>query len=96
MAHLDMEVDMWHASQNTLDPEENFLLPPSSSVGHWTLGSPGARVSSHGWELHQKSTDFRNFDMRLREYIAHHHLGFGLRHEDDIEVCCIISFISRA
>ncbi|KAJ7797629.1 hypothetical protein B0H14DRAFT_2389551 [Mycena olivaceomarginata] len=87
MAHLDMEVAMWLRSQNAVDPEENLLPPPSVASGHWTLGSPERRLSSHRCEfLRDNNTEFRNFDMRLREYIARYHPAFGLRREDDIEI----------
>ncbi|KAJ7267758.1 hypothetical protein C8J57DRAFT_1181509 [Mycena rebaudengoi] len=53
---------------------ERRQWPAEISSGHWTLGSPVPRVSAHRLEAERKSDPaFRDFNMRLRDYIARHH-----------------------
>jgi hypothetical protein len=88
MARLDMQVELWHRSQEE-DSDLN-LIPSSDPDGanHWKLGSADPRITPHRLEMkHTSNRSFRNFDMRLREYLAYHHPAFSVRPEDNIEVC---------
>ncbi|KAJ6509636.1 hypothetical protein DFH09DRAFT_942461 [Mycena vulgaris] len=78
MARVKMAIDEWRRCQQDADLEdhERIILPVAKerSSGHWKLGSPVRRVSAHGLEAeNQGDLAFRNFNMRLREYIAQYH-----------------------
>jgi hypothetical protein len=86
-----MAVDEWrrHQQDTDLEDSERIIIPAASerSSGHWTLGSPEPRVSAHRLEAEQKSDPaFRDFNMRLREYIARHHPMHQIRLEQQIQV----------
>jgi hypothetical protein len=87
MARLKMAVDEWRRGQ--VEVEELDLIGPATldSPAHWKLGAPESQISSHGLEsLNAGSPAFRGFNMRLREYLAHHHPLHALRFEDEIKV----------
>jgi hypothetical protein len=50
------------------------------------------QISCHGLES-SKTGDaaFRNFNLRLREYLAHHHPLHAVRFEDEIKVNFVMS-----
>ncbi|KAJ7115714.1 hypothetical protein C8R44DRAFT_709074 [Mycena epipterygia] len=77
MARIKMAIDEWRQSQTDTDLEESELatIPgTSASSGHWKLGSPAPLVSVHRLEAERTNDPvFRDFNMRLREYIAHYH-----------------------
>ncbi|KAJ7873127.1 hypothetical protein B0H14DRAFT_3561224, partial [Mycena olivaceomarginata] len=91
MARIKMAVDEWRRSQEDPDveEEERTLIAPANQdlSAHWTLGSPEKRVSTH-WLEAERRTDpaFRNFNFRLREYIASHHPSQQIRLEQQIQI----------
>nr|GAT48235.1 predicted protein [Mycena chlorophos] len=74
IARLKMRVDAWQRSQAE-DTDE--LMDPVNldSVPHWRLGAPDChRVSPHRVEMdHTGNQIYRNFDFKLREYLARHY-----------------------
>ncbi|KAF7371552.1 hypothetical protein MVEN_00010200 [Mycena venus] len=100
MARLDMQVELWRRSH---EEDSNLNLIPSSNpdgANHWKLGSADSRVTPHVHRLEMKYTSnqlFRNFDMRLREYLAYHHPAFSVRPEDNIEIePCKVIYVEYA
>ncbi|KAJ7467649.1 hypothetical protein FB451DRAFT_1040236, partial [Mycena latifolia] len=90
MARVQMAVDKWRRCQQDTDLEagEHTIIPAVSQIssGHWKLGSPAPRISSHRLEAERKTDPaFRDFNMRLREYIARHHPLHPVRLEQRIE-----------
>ncbi|KAJ7604745.1 hypothetical protein FB45DRAFT_1043189 [Roridomyces roridus] len=84
LAYLDVKVDAW---QRMKDDEDELLAAAPMTMVHWRLGTASRPRSSHSVEqLEGGNSEFRNFDMRLREYIARQHPGIYLRREDDIEI----------
>ncbi|KAJ7092345.1 hypothetical protein B0H15DRAFT_905706 [Mycena belliarum] len=76
MARIQMAVDEWVKSQkdSDIDESERELIPQLVSTAHWTLGSADRTVSVRRIEAEKRGDpSFRNFEMRLREYIARHH-----------------------
>jgi L-ribulose-5-phosphate 3-epimerase UlaE len=72
MARLDMKVNEWQKSQEA--DEADPVLPAHTATAHWRLGSADARISSIRLEtLYRSNPLFRDFNMRLREYLADHH-----------------------
>ncbi|KAJ7269664.1 hypothetical protein C8J57DRAFT_318118 [Mycena rebaudengoi] len=62
-------------------------MAQSVSTAHWSLGSPDRHVSVHRIETEKRGNpSFRNFNMRLREYIGHHHPSRSVRFEQDIKI----------
>ncbi|KAJ7044579.1 hypothetical protein C8F04DRAFT_1388930 [Mycena alexandri] len=90
MARVKMAIDNWRQSQADAELEDSELttIPAvSASPGHWQLGSPEPLVSAHGLEV-QRMNDpaFRDFNMRLREYIAEYHPWSQVRLEQQIQI----------
>jgi hypothetical protein len=91
MARVKMAVDEWRRYQKDIDLEdsERIVIPVASGMfsGHWRLGSPVPCVSPHRLEAERKNDPaFRDFNMRLREYIAQHHPAHQVRLEQQIQV----------
>ncbi|KAK7059317.1 hypothetical protein R3P38DRAFT_2495841, partial [Favolaschia claudopus] len=85
MARLDMHVDTWKKSQKVED--ELIPSPNPASRDHWSLGAPDKRISPYALESKEhKNPLFRNFNMKLREYLARHHPSHSIRLEDDLEI----------
>ncbi|KAJ7729860.1 hypothetical protein DFH07DRAFT_781831 [Mycena maculata] len=72
MARLDMKVSEWTKSQE--DDLKDPVLPSHVDTAHWNLGSADPRMSSVRIEtLNRGKPLYRDFNMRLREYLATHH-----------------------
>ena len=85
MARLDMIVNEWRKSQE--EDENDPILPPPTRNAHWRLGSADAQMSSIRIEtLNRTDPLFRDFNMRLREYLANHHPNHPVCIEQDIQV----------
>ncbi|KAJ7265959.1 hypothetical protein B0H12DRAFT_1046401 [Mycena haematopus] len=96
MARVKMAIDEWRQSQQDTDLEdsERTVIPGTSgtSSGHWTLGSPVPRVSAQRLEAERTGDPaFRDFNMRLREYIARCHPTHQVRLEQQIE--CKVMYV---
>jgi hypothetical protein len=91
MARVQMAIDEWRLCQQDTELEDNerTVIPVASetSLVHWTLGSPAPHVSPHRLES-ELSNDpaFRDFNVRLQEYIARHHPMHQIRLEQQIQV----------
>ncbi|KAK7029233.1 hypothetical protein R3P38DRAFT_2516976, partial [Favolaschia claudopus] len=73
MARLDMQVTAWKKSQEEAG-DELVPSPEPQSTAHWSLGAPGKRTSPMSLESKEKNNKlFRDFNMNLRQYLAHHH-----------------------
>jgi hypothetical protein len=86
-----MAVDEWLQRQKDpdIDDSERELITPLVTA-HWRLGSPDRSVSVRRIEVEKRGNlSFRNFDMRLREYIARHHPSHSVRLEQEIKVSTI-------
>ncbi|KAJ6485311.1 hypothetical protein C8R47DRAFT_1016572 [Mycena vitilis] len=89
MARIKMAVDEWRKSQDDpdVDDSERELITQSAPGAHWSLGSPDRVVSIHRLEReNDQNPAFRNFNMRLREYIAGHHPSHAVRLEQEIKI----------
>ncbi|KAJ7261681.1 hypothetical protein C8J57DRAFT_1071747 [Mycena rebaudengoi] len=91
MARVRMAIDEWrrHQQDRDLEDSERTVIPAVSEIssGHWTLGSPTPRVSTHRLEAERtRDPAFRGFNMRLREYIARHHPTHQVRLEQQIQI----------
>jgi hypothetical protein len=85
MARLDMKVNEWQKSQEA--DEADPVLPAHSATAHWRLGSADARMSSILLEtLYRSNPLFRDFNMRLREYLADHHPKHPVYDDQNIQV----------
>ncbi|KAJ7204541.1 hypothetical protein C8J57DRAFT_1100775 [Mycena rebaudengoi] len=90
LARIKMAVDEWLKSQedSDIDDSERELITQSVSTAHWSLGSPDRHISVHRIEADNRGdSSFRNFNMRLREYIAHHHPSVVLLTPAQIQPC---------
>ncbi|KAJ7017193.1 hypothetical protein C8F04DRAFT_979784, partial [Mycena alexandri] len=87
MARVKMAIDEWRKSQTDADLEASELATIPGASGHWKLGSPVPLVSTHPLEAERKTDPaFREFNMRLREYIAQYHPTSQVRLEQQIQV----------
>ncbi|KAJ7153830.1 hypothetical protein C8R46DRAFT_912239 [Mycena filopes] len=91
MARVQMAIDAWQRAQqdNDLEASERTVIPVASetSLHHWRLGAPMPRISARRLEAERKmDVAFRNFDMRLREYIAQYHPAHQVRLEQQIQI----------
>jgi hypothetical protein len=84
MARLKMVVDEWKRDQIEEAALDLIESATQGSTAHWKVGSPEPCVSPHGPET--SNPTFRNFNMWLREYLAHHHPSYTVRFEDEIKV----------
>ncbi|KAJ7932210.1 hypothetical protein B0H13DRAFT_2263411 [Mycena leptocephala] len=90
MARVKMAVDEWLKTQkdSDIDDSERELI---TSAAHWTLGSPDRLVSVGRVEAEKRGNlCFRNFNMRLREYIACYHPSVSVRLEQEIKLFTLI------
>lgn len=72
MARLDMKVNEWKESQE--EDEADPILPFTNTTAHWRLGSPDSVSTSIRLEtLHRSDPLYRDFNFRLREYLAGSH-----------------------
>ncbi|KAJ7215380.1 hypothetical protein GGX14DRAFT_608176 [Mycena pura] len=92
MARLDMKVDEWRKSQE--DDEKDPVLP-HAVTSHWKLGSADARMTSTRVETVNRSNSlYRDFNMRLREYLAEYHPNHPVHEDQNIEVGALLkSFV---
>ncbi|KAJ7642628.1 hypothetical protein DFH06DRAFT_1097369 [Mycena polygramma] len=95
MARIQMAVDDWHKSQE--QDEKDPILKPSTTQSsvHWRLGSAERRVTTVRMEAANGSNPvFRDFNWRLREYLAQHHPSHFVRPDQDIQVeACKVLYI---
>jgi hypothetical protein len=85
MARLDMIVNEWRQSQE--DDETSPVLSCHTATDHWQLGSADARMSSIRLEtLYRDNTLFRDFNARLREYLANCHPKHPVYDDENIQV----------
>ncbi|KAJ7870473.1 hypothetical protein B0H14DRAFT_2345697 [Mycena olivaceomarginata] len=67
----------WQKSQEA--DESDPVLPAQAPTAHWRLGSPDSRTTSIRLEtLHRGKPLYRNFNMRLREYLALSHPNYPI------------------
>ncbi|KAJ7775941.1 hypothetical protein DFH07DRAFT_766883 [Mycena maculata] len=85
MARLDMKVNEWQKSQE--EDETEPVLPPHTAQAHWRLGSTDAQMTSTRIETINRSNSlYRDFNMRLREYLAEHHLNHPVCDDENIQI----------
>ncbi|KAJ7737168.1 hypothetical protein DFH07DRAFT_753146 [Mycena maculata] len=85
MARLDMKVSEWTKSQE--DDLKDPVLPSHVDTAHWKLGSAVPRMSSVCIEtLNRGKPLYRDFNMRIREYLATHHPNHPVCDDQDIQI----------
>jgi L-ribulose-5-phosphate 3-epimerase UlaE len=85
MARLDMKVNEWRKSQE--EDETDPILPSHTSTAHWRLGSADARMTNTRFETCNRSNLlYRDFNMRLREYLAEYHPNYPVCDDENIQV----------
>ncbi|KAJ7082070.1 hypothetical protein B0H15DRAFT_785946 [Mycena belliarum] len=85
MACIQMTVDRWRESQVTA--EDGPVLAPSKSNSHWRLGSADPRLTTVRMEAqNQHNPTFRDFNLKVREYLARHHPAHFVRPDQDIQI----------
>ncbi|KAJ7786896.1 hypothetical protein B0H14DRAFT_2630011 [Mycena olivaceomarginata] len=85
MARLDMIVNEWRQSQE--DDETSPVLSCHTATDHWQLGSADAQMSSiHLETLYRDNTLFRDFNARLREYLASCHPKHPVYDDKNIQI----------
>ncbi|KAJ6542222.1 hypothetical protein DFH09DRAFT_1322569 [Mycena vulgaris] len=85
MALLDMKVNEWRKAQEEDDTDP--ILPSHTVTAHWKLGSADACMTSTRIEsLNRTNSLYRDFNMRLREYLAEHYPNHPVPYEQDIQV----------
>jgi hypothetical protein len=83
MARLDMRVNEWQKSQEA--DESDPVLSAHAPTAHWRLGSPDPRTTSIRLEtLHRGKPLYRDFNMRLREYLALSHPNYPVTDDENI------------
>ncbi|KAJ7777849.1 hypothetical protein DFH07DRAFT_730860 [Mycena maculata] len=87
MARIQMVVDEWLKNQEE-DEKEQILGPSNTeSPGHWKLGSPDPRITTIRIEtVNQGNLLFRDFNLKLREYLARYHPSHVVRPDQDIQI----------
>ncbi|KAJ7794116.1 hypothetical protein B0H14DRAFT_2392800 [Mycena olivaceomarginata] len=93
MARIQMAVDGWLKSQQ--EEEKEQILGPSNTASspHWKLGSADPRITTVCIEArNQSNPSFREFNLKLREYLARHHPSHFVRPDQDIliEPCKVL------
>ncbi|KAJ7111336.1 hypothetical protein C8R44DRAFT_633102 [Mycena epipterygia] len=69
--------------------ENDPVLEPLKSNSRWKLGSADPRITTVHIEVqNQHKPTFRDFNLKLREYLARHHPVHFVRPDQDIQVCC--------
>jgi hypothetical protein len=92
MARLDMKVNEWRKSQEEDDADP--ILESHTATAHWKLGSANARMTSTRIEtLNRTNLLYRDFNMRLREYLADHYPNHTVSYEQDIQVCILLHML---
>ncbi|KAJ7095549.1 hypothetical protein C8R44DRAFT_644930 [Mycena epipterygia] len=95
MARIQMAVDEWLESRE--EDEKDQVLGPSNagSPAHWKLGSADPRVTSVRIEAkNQINSSFRDFNQKLREYLARHHPAYVVRPDQDIQIeACKVLYV---
>ncbi|KAJ7236320.1 hypothetical protein C8J57DRAFT_1088249 [Mycena rebaudengoi] len=92
MAQLDMKVDEWRKSREEDDADP---ILPSPTMAHWKLGSADTQISSIRIETDNRSNPFfRDFNMKLREYLANHHPNYPVSDGEDIQIeACKVLYV---
>ncbi|KAJ7665693.1 hypothetical protein B0H14DRAFT_2658450 [Mycena olivaceomarginata] len=88
---LDMRVNEWQKSQEA--DESDPVLSAHAPTAHWRLGSPDPRTTSIRLEtLHRGKPLYRDFNMRLREYLALSHPNYPVTDDENIniELCKVL------
>ncbi|KAJ7511936.1 hypothetical protein B0H11DRAFT_2268883 [Mycena galericulata] len=87
MARIQMAVDDWHKNQEQ-DEQDPILGSSNANASvHWQLGSADPRVTTVRMEAaEQRNPLFRDFNLKLREYLAHHHPSHFVRPDQDIQI----------
>ncbi|KAJ7621831.1 hypothetical protein B0H17DRAFT_1151715 [Mycena rosella] len=87
MARIQMAFDEWLKSQEG-DEKESVLGPSNSgSSAHWKLGLADTQVTTVCIEAcNQHNPSFREFNLKLREYLAHYHPLYFVRPDQDMQV----------
>jgi hypothetical protein len=93
MAHIKMTIEEWMQSQEDSDVEksERELITPVAPnthllIGHWDLQIVPFPFTGAKPIDRQGDPSFRNFNIRLLEYIARHHTSESVRFEQEIKV----------
>ncbi|KAJ6482316.1 hypothetical protein C8R47DRAFT_1073607 [Mycena vitilis] len=94
-AEHQMVVDDWHKGQE--QDEKDPMLKPSTTQSsvHWRLGSAERRVTTVRMEAaNGDNRVFRDFNWRLREYLAQHHPSHFVRPDQDIQIeACKVLYV---
>ncbi|KAJ7214959.1 hypothetical protein GGX14DRAFT_359868, partial [Mycena pura] len=96
MARLDMLVEMWQKSQAEAEADaerdkDSTLSLGSESRGRWQLGSPEPRMTTVRFEATNRDNPAcRDFNMRLREYLARYQPRHPVDLETDIHPCKVL------
>ncbi|KAJ7480474.1 hypothetical protein B0H11DRAFT_1724784 [Mycena galericulata] len=89
MARLDMKVNEWQKSQE--EDETDPVLPSHTATAHWRLGSADAQMTSTRIETINRSNSlYRDFNTRLREYLAEHHPNHPVCDDENIQPCKVL------
>ncbi|KAJ7848671.1 hypothetical protein B0H13DRAFT_1729915 [Mycena leptocephala] len=74
MARIQMAVDDWQKNQEQDEQDPVLGSSNANPSAHWQLGSADPRVTTVFMEAaHQRNPLFRDFNLKLREYLARHH-----------------------
>ncbi|KAJ6611016.1 hypothetical protein B0H10DRAFT_1810509 [Mycena sp. CBHHK59/15] len=74
MARIQMAVDDWHKNQEQDEQDPVLGSSNANPSAHWQLGSADPRVTTVRMEAaHPRDPLFRDFNLKLREYLARHH-----------------------
>ncbi|KAJ7441186.1 hypothetical protein B0H11DRAFT_1933124 [Mycena galericulata] len=85
MARLDMKVNEWQKSQE--EDETDPVLPSYAATAHWRLGSADAQMTSTRIETTNRSNSlYRDFNIRLREYLAEYHPNHPVCDDENIQI----------
>jgi hypothetical protein len=88
MARIQMVVDQWRKSQEEDEEDPVLVSSNANSHAHWQLGSADPRITIVRMEaVHQRNPAFRDFNLKLREYLARHYPSHFVRPDQDIHVC---------
>ncbi|KAJ7809723.1 hypothetical protein B0H14DRAFT_2607877 [Mycena olivaceomarginata] len=85
MARIQMTVNGWLKSQQ--EEEKEQILEPSNTASspHWKLGLADPRITTVCIEArNQSNPSFREFNLKLREYLARHHPSHFVCPDQDI------------
>jgi hypothetical protein len=86
MARIQMAVDDWQKNQEQDEQDPVLGSSNANPSAHWQLGSADPRVTTVRMEAgHQRNPLFRDFNLKLREYLARHHPSHFVRPDQDIQ-----------